>query len=67
MMKQISTMLSQLAVAASALTLSTPAFAAIKRWQLNMTEGVTETSKQVYDLHMIVLWICVVIGIRIND
>ncbi len=32
-------------------------------WQLNMTPGVTETSRQVYDLHMLILWICVVIGI----
>lgn len=32
-------------------------------WQLNMTPGVTETSRQVYDLHMMILWICVVIGI----
>lgn len=30
---------------------------------LNMTEGVTTTSKSVYDLHMIIFWICVVIGV----
>ena len=30
---------------------------------LNMTEGVTETSKAVYDLHMIILWVCVAIAI----
>ena len=36
-----------------------PAFAS----GLNMTEGVTETSKAVYDLHMIILWVCVVIGV----
>ena len=33
------------------------------RWQLNMTPGVTETSAHAYDAHMIMLWICVVIGI----
>ncbi len=33
------------------------------RWQLNMAPGVTETSQAVYDLHMIVLGICVVIAI----
>jgi cytochrome c oxidase subunit II len=33
------------------------------RWQLNMSEGVTETSRAVYRMHMISLWICVVIGI----
>jgi cytochrome c oxidase subunit 2 len=32
---------------------------------LNMTEGVTEFSKIAYDLHMIVLWICVVIGVLV--
>ncbi|MBL4679796.1 MAG: cytochrome c oxidase subunit II [Pseudomonadales bacterium] len=30
---------------------------------LNMRQGVTEISRQVYDLHMMVLWVCVVIGI----
>lgn len=30
---------------------------------LNMTRGVTSVSRQVYDLHMIVFWICVVIGV----
>ena len=28
-------------------------------WGLNLTRGVTPFSKEVYDLHMIVLWICV--------
>jgi cytochrome c oxidase subunit II len=32
-------------------------------WQLNMTRGATETSAQVHDIHMIMFWICVVIGI----
>ena len=30
---------------------------------LNMREGVTEISRQVYDLHMILFYVCVVIGI----
>lgn len=30
--------------------------------QLNMPVGVTDLGKSVYDLHMIILWICVVIG-----
>lgn len=30
---------------------------------LNMPRGVTSVSRQVYDLHMAVFWICVVIGI----
>ncbi|MGQ0799174.1 MAG: cytochrome c oxidase subunit II [Pseudomarimonas sp.] len=32
-------------------------------WQLNMTPGVTESSAEVYRLHMIILWICVAIGV----
>ena len=30
---------------------------------LNMTEGVTPISERVYDLHMLILWICVIIGV----
>ncbi len=30
---------------------------------LNMTEGVTILSKKIYDLHMLILWICVVIAV----
>ena len=30
---------------------------------LNMPVGVTETSRQVYDLHMLILWVCVAIGV----
>jgi cytochrome c oxidase subunit 2 len=30
---------------------------------LNMTQGVTDTSRQVYDLHMLILWVCVAIGV----
>jgi len=29
----------------------------------NLTEGVTETSRAVYSLHMMIFWICVVVGI----
>lgn len=38
------------------------AHADIARWQLNMTPGVTETAHAAYNMHMIMLWICVVIG-----
>ena len=30
--------------------------------ELNMTEGVTAISQSIYDLHMTLIWICVVIG-----
>lgn len=32
---------------------------------LNMTPGVTEVSRQIYNLHMIIFWICVVIGVLV--
>jgi len=32
-------------------------------WQLNLPAGVTEISRQIYDLHMLVLWVCVVVGV----
>jgi cytochrome c oxidase subunit II len=30
---------------------------------LNMPVGVTELSKQIYDLHMLIFWVCVIIGV----
>ncbi|MGB8634342.1 MAG: cytochrome c oxidase subunit II [Rhodanobacteraceae bacterium] len=39
------------------------AWANPKPWQLNMTKGVTPTSQEVYHLHMLAFWVCVVIGI----
>ena len=32
-------------------------------WTVNMAPGATEVSQKVFDLHMIIFWICVVIGI----
>ena len=32
-------------------------------YALNMRTGVTQTSQAVYDIHMIIFWICVVIGV----
>jgi cytochrome c oxidase subunit 2 len=34
-------------------------------WPLNLTRGVTETSNQVYDLHMLIFWICVVVCVGV--
>lgn len=34
-------------------------------YELNMTEGVTPISRDLYSLHMIVFWICVVIGVAV--
>jgi len=35
--------------------------AAQAEYELNMTQGVTPISRELFDLHMLVLWICVVI------
>ncbi|WP_277961348.1 cytochrome c oxidase subunit II [Pseudomonas sp. RIT-To-2] len=43
-------------------SLFTPAHAA---WTTNMAPGVTYISNQVFDLHMTIFWICVVIGIAV--
>lgn len=34
-------------------------------YALNLTEGVTELSKDIYDLHMLIFWICVAIGVLV--
>ena len=31
--------------------------------ELNLTQGVTPISREVYDLHMWILWVCIIIGI----
>ncbi len=36
---------------------------AVAEWGLNLPRGVTPFSNEIYDLHMLILWICVVIGI----
>ncbi len=34
-------------------------------WQLNMLPGVTDLTREVWNLHMLIFWICVVIGIGV--
>lgn len=53
----------KLAAAAAGAVLTAPS--AMAEYALNMTPGVTELSREVYDLHMVILWICVVIGIGV--
>jgi cytochrome c oxidase subunit 2 len=36
-----------------------------ERSTLNMTAGVTEVGQQIYDLHMLILWICTIIGLLV--
>ncbi|MFI2811048.1 MULTISPECIES: cytochrome c oxidase subunit II [Microbulbifer] len=51
------------------LATSLPAYSAFaevegaERWGVNMTQGVTEVSRTTYDLHMLIFWICVAIGV----
>jgi len=37
--------------------------AASADYELNMTQGATPISQEVYDLHMLILWVCVIIGV----
>jgi cytochrome c oxidase subunit 2 len=46
----------------SALVALVSSKAALAEYELNMTQGITEVSKDIYDLHMMVFWVCVVIG-----
>jgi cytochrome c oxidase subunit 2 len=55
--------LARKAVRASAGLLLTAALPAYAAWDLNLPRGVTATSREVYDLHMLALWVCTVIGI----
>jgi len=48
-------------VAAGLLLAAVPAWADFSL--LNMTQGVTESSRQIYDLHMRIFWITVAIGV----
>lgn len=40
-------------------------FSAIAEWGLNMTQGVTPISKEIYDMHMLTLWVVTIIGILV--
>ncbi|MFT4633007.1 MAG: cytochrome c oxidase subunit 2 [Candidatus Pseudothioglobus sp.] len=34
-------------------------------WTVNMRQGVTQISREVYDLHMLIFWVCVAIGVTV--
>lgn len=46
-----------------ALALSPSVFAAANPWQMNMYRGVTPLSRDMYDLHMVAMVICGIIGL----
>lgn len=55
--------LAQSIVAATASLAMPMAMAETNR--VNMAKGVTEVGAQIYDLHMLIFWICVVIGVAV--
>jgi cytochrome c oxidase subunit 2 len=62
--------ITQAAITSLALMASAAVFAQAEpaepvRWQLNMTPGVTSTAANAYHSHMIMLWVCIVIGILV--
>jgi cytochrome c oxidase subunit 2 len=51
-------------IAALALGLQAKPARAESGWSLlNMTQGVTEMSRRIYDLHMLIFWVCVIIAV----
>jgi cytochrome c oxidase subunit 2 len=61
-MHRVATTARQLLAGLILAALALPAQAA---WKLNMTEGVTSTSREAYNLHMLTLWICTIVGIGV--
>lgn len=55
--------LAQSILAATAWLVMPAAMAETNR--VNMAKGVTEVGAQIYDLHMLIFWICVVIGVAV--
>jgi cytochrome c oxidase subunit II len=45
------------------LALTGPLYAAANTWQMNMPQGVTPLSRDIYNLHMIAIYICAAIGV----
>ena len=62
---QVPALLQRIVASITVLLLTSPlAFATeARRWQVNMTEGVTPVSQEIFGLHMLIFWICVVIGV----
>jgi cytochrome c oxidase subunit 2 len=62
MSKIVPRSIGKFAVASLAALLAGPAFAA---WELNMPVGVTELSRDIHQLHMLIFWVCVVIAVLV--
>jgi cytochrome c oxidase subunit 2 len=51
---------------AAGLALAAAANPALAAWSdINLRQGVTELSREIYDLHMLILWICVAIAVAV--
>jgi cytochrome c oxidase subunit 2 len=61
-MKMVKRALGAISMTAAAAMWSAPAAAA---WTMNLRQGVTELSREIYDLHMLILWICVAIAVAV--
>lgn len=51
--------------AAAAVAACLPTGAALAAWELNMPVGVTELSRDIHGLHMLIFWICVLIAVAV--
>ncbi|HEY8539608.1 MAG TPA: cytochrome c oxidase subunit II [Steroidobacteraceae bacterium] len=49
--------------AAAVLAGCVPAASAFAAWELNMPVGITELSREIHGLHMLIFWICVLIAV----
>ena len=58
-----SSLRSPIALITLIVTVFAPFAAHASEWQLNMTEGVTAVSQEVFSLHMLIFWICCAIGV----
>lgn len=50
---------------ACALMFAHPLWAVADHWQMNMYKGVTPVSQDIYDLHMIAIYVCAGIGVAV--
>lgn len=56
-------MLKVLKYAAAAIAACLPAAAALAAWEVNMPLGVTDLSREIHGLHMLIFWVCTLIAV----
>lgn len=56
-------MLKVLKYAAAAIAACLPAAAALAAWEVNMPVGVTDLSREIHGLHMLIFWVCTLIAV----